>query len=213
MQAEDSVAVPAVTDAADPPGPALGRAVEQLVLQLPPKERACVLLKDVFDYTIDEIADLVESTPGGVKAALHRGREKLANAPPPAAKRARDRLSTPTRRLLELYVERFNRQDWDGLRDLIAADATLRVADRYEGLILESPYFSRYADLPAPMHAMIGDVDGEAVVALSLEPGGAPRALVRVSFNEERIAAIEDFKHCPWVIAAAGHVSPISAPA
>jgi RNA polymerase sigma-70 factor (ECF subfamily) len=73
-QAEDAVAEPAITEMADPPGPALGRAVEHLVHHLPPKERASVLLKDVLDYTLEEIADLTESTPGGVKAALHRGR-------------------------------------------------------------------------------------------------------------------------------------------
>src|SRR4051794_13508762 len=65
----------------DPPGPALGRAVEYLVLTPPPKERACVLLKDVFDYSLEETAELVSSTVGGVKPALNRGRSKLA--PPP----------------------------------------------------------------------------------------------------------------------------------
>ena len=48
------------------------------MLTLPPKERACVLLKDVFDYSLEEIAELVDSTVGGVKAALNRGRSKLA---------------------------------------------------------------------------------------------------------------------------------------
>jgi RNA polymerase sigma-70 factor, ECF subfamily len=33
----------------DPAGRAVERAVERLVIALPPKERACVLLKDVFD--------------------------------------------------------------------------------------------------------------------------------------------------------------------
>lgn len=81
VRGEDSAEEPAVTPASDPAGPALGRAVERLVHRLPPKERACVLLKDLFDYTIEEVADLVGSTPGGVKAALHRGREKLRAAP------------------------------------------------------------------------------------------------------------------------------------
>jgi RNA polymerase sigma-70 factor, ECF subfamily len=77
----------------DPPGLALGRAVERLVLTLPPKERACVLLKDVFDYSLEDIAELVDSTLGGVKAALNRGRSKLATSPaslrssPPGAMR------------------------------------------------------------------------------------------------------------------------------
>ena len=84
-QAEEAVAEPDVTDPVVPAGPALGRAVEHLVQHLPPKERACVLLKDVLDYSIEEIADLTESTPGGVKSALHRGREKLNALPPPAA--------------------------------------------------------------------------------------------------------------------------------
>ena len=54
---------------------ASGLALERLVAHLPPKERACVLLKDVFDYSLQEIADLADSTVGGVKAALHRARE------------------------------------------------------------------------------------------------------------------------------------------
>jgi RNA polymerase sigma-70 factor, ECF subfamily len=213
VQAEDSAAAPPVTAAVDPPGPAVGRAVEQLVLQLPPKERACVLLKDVFDYTIEEIADLVESTPGGVKAALHRGREKLAAAPRPIVARASDGIPGDTRRLLQLYVERFNRRDWDGLRDLISADATLRVADRFLGPIGESPYFGRYARLSVPMLAVLSDVDGEPVVALYPEAGSPaqPRTFVRLSLAGGRITGITDYTHCSWVMAAAGRVSPIPA--
>jgi RNA polymerase sigma-70 factor, ECF subfamily len=85
-----------------------------------------VLLKDVFDYSLDEIADLVESTVGGVKAALNRGRTKLAGLREQQVPRRP--ISPEASRLLHLYVERFNERDWDGLRQLIAADATLRVA-------------------------------------------------------------------------------------
>src|SRR5689334_58227 len=99
----------------DPPGPALGRAVEHLVLTLPPMERACVLLKDVLDHSLDEIAELTGSTLGGVKAALHRGRAKLAMSTPA---RGREVEASPdTRALLARYVEQFNRRDWDGLRE------------------------------------------------------------------------------------------------
>src|SRR6266536_770363 len=49
-EAEMAALEPDVVLPSDPPGPDLGRAVERLVLTLPPKERACVLLKDVFDY-------------------------------------------------------------------------------------------------------------------------------------------------------------------
>src|SRR5713226_3401956 len=57
-EAEVAVMKPDLVMPVDPPGRAVGRAVEHLVLTLPPKERACVLLKDVFDYTLEEIAEL-----------------------------------------------------------------------------------------------------------------------------------------------------------
>jgi RNA polymerase sigma-70 factor (ECF subfamily) len=46
-----------------------------------------VLLKDVFEYSLEEIAGLVDSTIGGVKAALKRGRLKLASLPERSAPR------------------------------------------------------------------------------------------------------------------------------
>src|SRR6476469_5619147 len=123
-----------VSDSVEPAealGPGMERAIEHLVLALPPKERACVLLKDVFDYSLEEIADLVDSTVGGVKAALHRGRSRLAGASEPRAARAPE--SAETRGLLRRYVDRLNQRDWDGLRELVSSDARVGVADRYAG--------------------------------------------------------------------------------
>jgi RNA polymerase sigma-70 factor (ECF subfamily) len=87
----------------------LGRAVEQLVMSPPPKERACVLLKDVFDYMLEEIAELVSSTVGGVKAALNWGQSKRAALPEPA--RSHGVVNSELSRPLHLYVDRFNKRD------------------------------------------------------------------------------------------------------
>src|SRR5215471_6058093 len=147
------------TPPVEPVGKALGKAVEHLVLALPPKERASVLLKDVFDYSLEEIAELVDSTVGGVKAALNRGRSKLA-ARPAAAKLS---LSTNPEliRVMQLYVDRFNRRDWDGLRELVSADARLNVADRFLGRLDESTYFGVYERWPVPLRWAVGEVDGQ----------------------------------------------------
>lgn len=83
-EAETAAMEPDAVEPVDPAVLGLGRAVEHLVTSLPPNERACVLLKDVFDYSLEEIAELVGSTVGGVKAALNRGRAKLATSPAPA---------------------------------------------------------------------------------------------------------------------------------
>lgn len=213
QEAEAEAAVPDSVAPFIPPGPALGRAVEYLVLALPPMERACVLLKDVFDYSLEETAELTGSTVGGVKAALNRGRSKLAALPeqPP-------RTPNPdVRQLLHLYVERFNQRDWDGLRELITADARVRVADRFSGPVADAPYFGRYERLTVPWRMVVGEVDGEpAIIALRVENGQwTPKSLVRLDIRDHRVAGIFDYAHCPWVLAAAAsvHVSqPVSEP-
>jgi RNA polymerase sigma-70 factor (ECF subfamily) len=205
----EAEAAAATTDPVEPvdiPGPALGQAVEHLVLALPPKERACVLLKDVFDYTLEEIAELVDSTVGGVKAALNRGRSKLAALPKRSA--AARPASANAAELLQLYVERFNQRDWDGLRELIAADARLRVADRFAGLVSNSPYFHNYERTAGRWRMAIGEVDGEPVI-LGLRGDvetPTPMSIVRLGLDDQRIVRIADYSHCPWVLPAATSV-------
>jgi RNA polymerase sigma-70 factor (ECF subfamily) len=116
------------------------------VLTLPPKEQACVLLKDVFDYSLEEVAELVDSTVGGVKAALNRARTKLAESSTPA-KAARS-VSPELKRVMQLYVDRFNRRDWDGVRELTTSDARLNVAERFAGKFVHAPYFANYERWP-----------------------------------------------------------------
>jgi len=108
IEAETAAAKPDFVASDDFSGISVGPAIEHLVLNLPPKERACVLLKDVFDYSLEEIAEFVDSTVGGVKAALNRGRSKLAALD---ARSAAPRVSTPlSKEILRLYVDRFNRR-------------------------------------------------------------------------------------------------------
>ena len=184
----------------------LGRAVEQLVTNLPPKERACVLLKDVFDYTLEEIAELVGSTVGGVKAALNRGRSKLAALPEP--EKSHREVSPELSRLLHLYVDRFNKRDWDGLRELISADAQLRVVDRFAGPIDEAPYFRNYERQTVPWRLAVADVDGELVVVALHQHRDewTPVSAARLEVIDRHIARIVDYWHCPWVLPAAASV-------
>jgi RNA polymerase sigma-70 factor (ECF subfamily) len=201
-EAEGAVAVPEATEPADP---ALGtaKAVEHLVLTLPPKERACLLLKDVFDYSLEEIAELVDSSVGGVKAALNRGRTKLAAASPPA--RPARSVSPELARIMQLYVDRFNRRDWDGVRELISADARLSVADRFAGKVVDAPYFANYERWPMPWKLAVGEVEGDPVVVI-LQRGAdtwTPHSAVRLDVVGHRIERIVDYIHCPWLLPTA----------
>jgi RNA polymerase sigma-70 factor, ECF subfamily len=204
-QADAAVAVPEATQPAEPVL-GTGQAVEHLVLTLPPKERACVLLKDVFDYSLEEIAELVDSTVGGVKAALNRARTKLAESSP-QAKPARS-ASPELKRVMQLYVERFNRRDWDGVRELVSADARLNVAERFAGKFSEAPYFFNYERWPVPWKLALGEVDGEPMVII-LERGAdtwTARSAIRFDMIGQQIERIVDYVHCPWVIQAATSV-------
>src|SRR5215469_15388678 len=160
--AEAAVSAPDVALPTEPAALGIGSALEHLVLTLPPKERACLLLKDVFDYSLEEIAELVDSTVGGVKAALNRGRTKLAS--PPASSASVRSANPELAQIMQLYVDRFNRRDWDGVRELISADARLRVADCFAGRLADSPYFVEYERASWPWKLALGEVDGEPVV-------------------------------------------------
>ena len=67
-------------------------AAGTLLVKLSPQERAAVVLKDVFDFSLEEVAEALGTTVGAIKAALHRGRGKLvddARAPRPRPRRRR----------------------------------------------------------------------------------------------------------------------------
>jgi RNA polymerase sigma-70 factor, ECF subfamily len=138
-----------------------------------------------------------------VKAALNRGRSKLASLEDrPAAPRG----STPeSREILHLYVERFNRRDWDGLRELISADARLLVADRFSGRFAESGYLGVYERMPQTWRLALGEVETEpSIVLLNLRDGAWEiEGIIRLNVGPDgRIERISDYQHCPWTLTA-----------
>jgi RNA polymerase sigma-70 factor (ECF subfamily) len=165
-----------------------------------------VLLKDVFDYSILEIADLVGSTPGGVKAALNRGRTKLATLPPETSEPvvAGSELS----KLLQLYVDGFNRRDWSGVRDLISADAQLLFANGYAGKVRDSEYFGKYETSPIIWRMAAGTVDGEPVVIIMQQEadGWKSKSVIRLEMVGGEVVRVTDYLFCPWVLLAAKSV-------
>jgi RNA polymerase sigma-70 factor (ECF subfamily) len=97
-----------------PPAPAPGavrEAGERLLQRLAPQERAAVVLKDAFDLTLEEIADVLRTTVGAVKAALHRGRGRL-DEPEGGAASQRPR---PSLALVDRFVALYTAADVPGL--------------------------------------------------------------------------------------------------
>lgn len=206
-EAEAAAAVPEAVAPDDLTALDVGKAVEHLVASLPPKERACILLKDVFDYSLEEIAELVDSTVGGVKAALNRARTKLS-ASSPAAKPTQT-TSPKLQKVMQLYVDRFNRRDWDGVRELISVDARLNVIDRFAGKFADAPYFFNYNNWPWAWKLAIGEIEGEPAI-LILQRGAdtwTTYSVIRMNVAGGEVKRIVDYIHCPWLISTAESVS------
>ena len=110
---EQAIAAHRPSEARDAAGTLLGR--------LSPHERAAVVLKDVFDLTLDEIATALATTVGTVKSALHRARGKLADAPAVEAK------APPAPAVLDAFCAAFNAGDLDRLTALLLDTSAVEV--------------------------------------------------------------------------------------
>jgi len=91
---------------------------------LQPRPRAVLLLRDVFGWRAEEVAELLEMTPTAVHSALQRARRTLATR--------RDRihggaapLDETDAALLDRYVAAFERFDISALVALLRHDATM----------------------------------------------------------------------------------------
>jgi len=141
------------------------------------------------------IAELVDSTVGGVKAALNRARTKLAESSPPA-KSARS-ASPELKRIMQLYVDRFNRRDWAGVRQLTSVDARLTVAERFAGKFVTRLILPITSGGLGLGNWEVGEVDGEPVVII-LQRGAdtwAAHSAIRLDVIDQRIERIVDYIH------------------
>jgi RNA polymerase sigma-70 factor (ECF subfamily) len=110
----------APTAASSDPG-AVRDAGQALLQRLAPRERAAVILKDVFDLSLEESAEVLETTIGAVKAALHRGRARLREPEPESDPKR----PLPSPALVDRFVELFNAEDKPGLLKLVLDNATV----------------------------------------------------------------------------------------
>ena len=111
----------------DPQEIAIGRESVRLALvaalqRLPARQRAALILHDVFRWEAREVAELLETSVAAVNSQLQRARATLGKNSPSSSD-ALPLLSPADRALLERYVAAFERYDLDALTSLIREDA------------------------------------------------------------------------------------------
>lgn len=171
-------------------------------LLLPTLPRSCVLLADVLGYSLAEIASLLDTSIAAVKAALHRGREKLREIAASFEDKM-PQLAETDRLRLKAYADRFNARDFDALRDLLSEEVRLDLVNRMrlEGRKDVSRYFTRYSENPN-WRVTPGFADGRAVLLVSDPTIGAGNVayVVVIDWTGEEVAAIRDFRYAPYVM-------------
>lgn len=176
---------------------AVSRFTELSILQ-----RSVVILKDVLDEPLAEIAALLDLTVDAVKAHLARGRARLREI---NAKTGQLPDAKPTSAAVARYVALFNQRDWDGLRALLADDVKLnqsthpvRVGSADVGM-----FFSIYAKIDG-VWLIPAWLEGREVIAVFEDRADAkPSYIMWLEWRGGQITFIRDYRYVRYVIADA----------
>jgi RNA polymerase sigma-70 factor (ECF subfamily) len=94
------------------------------IQQLPPRQRAVLLLCDVLGLASAEAATLLEGTTASINSALQRARETLAKRYPDGRPAAVPQRDPKQQELLNRYLEAWEQHDVDSFVALLKEDAT-----------------------------------------------------------------------------------------
>lgn len=157
---------------------AVREAAGTLLVRLSPQERAAVVLKDVLDFSLEDVATMLATSVPAVKAALHRGRGRLVEERAPE-----DRVAT--RAALDTFAAAFRAGDLDALTAVLRDGASVSivgVVTEYGKDAPKDPYTGSFAGTLAPItFDERGGVSPELLVGYLAQP---PRCEVRLYRGE-----------------------------
>ena len=170
--------------------------------ELPTLQRSVVILKDVLDESLIEIAALLDLTVDAVKGHLARGRAHLreinAHGRPLAG-------AWSASLAVARYVALFNERDWDGLRVLLADDVKLhqslhplRVGRADVGL-----FFTLYAKIDGVWLAPAWLEGREVVAVFEDRADPKPSYIMWLEWRDGQISLIHDYRYVRYVTADA----------
>jgi len=191
-------------------------AAGTLIAKLSPQERAAVVLKDAFDLELGDIAAVLSTTSGAVKAALNRGRSKLAEP------RAED-APVPAPAALDAFCRAFDAGNLPALTALLLETVTVEMPGCAVDLSLEATtdprsgilYHTLLSPLSAGTHARYLDgYDGQRARAERVfhrgehvlllwyghTEGEAVRCIIRSEIEDARISRLRIYYFSPELL-------------
>jgi RNA polymerase sigma factor (sigma-70 family) len=203
--------IDAALDVADPATPdpvemlmrqeAVKTAVSRFA-ELPTVQRSVVILKDVLDERLTEIAALLDLTVDAVKGHLARGRARLRQINAQARPLADAR---PASAAVARYVALFNRQDWDSLRALLADDVKLNQSTYppRAGAAEVGMFFTIYAKFEGVWLAPAWLEGREVIAVFEDRADPMPSYFMWLEWRDGRISFIHDYRYVRYVVADA----------
>ncbi len=206
---ESASAAPSPDQASD-----VREAGAAMMQRLSPQERAALLLKEVFDMSLNEIAEMLETSVGAVKAALHRARDRVRETPAPSHR------PVPSKAIVERFIARLEARDLPGLLELMLDGGCVEVPGSLletgrEQLGLEGSWLWQAVHVhpelpeelrPKPWQIEYREFEGEPVM-LSFADHEGERKLVSIArFDEQdgQIARIRPYYFCPETMREVG---------
>ena len=182
------------------PHPGAAREAGQALFErTSPQQRAAIVLKDVFDFTLEEIAELLSTSVGAVKIALHRGRARLKEE---ATTGASARANACSRELVDRFVAAFNARDLAGVTATLLETVSIEVQGVGGGRGNEGGWAKSSLEDEAT-RAEAREYEGEWIV-LTLRGTAAETELCGITRFEEvdgGVSRIQSYGYCPETLA------------
>jgi RNA polymerase sigma-70 factor (ECF subfamily) len=176
-------------------------AAKALFQFLHPQERAALVMKDVFDFSLEETAELLNTTSGAVKSALSRARGRLEGRRPQAG------FEAPPRELVARFMLALAARDIGALRKLCAENMSAELVGGVEMDTFEKARtIFEHAHLVMPRLGFgasprweVAEYEGEPIGVgfRTLDGVEGLNEIHRFEVSDDRITIVRTYCFCP----------------
>ena len=168
-------------------------ALEKALQLNSPQEFAALILKEGYDFSLEEIADFVGTSIGSIKSALSRSRQKMQSTHP------LPQVDDANQRLAKQFAETINQHDLQALKNLMAESMSIVVCNVGGGRGKGELWTEKSV---RQVTAQYAQYQGEALVLLINKPtdASAPDVVVdviRIDGSNDKVTRLTDYCFAP----------------